>query len=35
MGEGSELQLKYLEQKLEVETLLKEINDSNTSTSSV
>lgn len=35
MGEGSELQLKYLEQKKEVETLLKKINISNTSTSSV
>ena len=35
MGEGSELQLKYLEQKKEVETLLKKINNSNTSTSSV
>ena len=35
MDEASELQLKYLEQKKEVETLLKKINNSNTSTSSV
>lgn len=35
MSEGSELQLKYLEQKLEVEKLLQELKNSDTSTSSV
>ncbi len=35
MGEGSELQAKYLEQKIEVEKLLQELKNSDTSTSSV
>lgn len=35
MGEGSELQAKYQEQKIEVEKLLQELKNSDTSTSSV